>query len=176
MKCKRILIVLCLCTLIITCSAVGQEGPDLLAIRGGFADALDNHDLDAIVSYFAEDGVQDFVVLPVPLLDSKEKIWGFYADQFSGSPDWHTTDGRVLTDGNIVIVDHAAVGTGTGPSVSLPTTGNPWTLPHLDIYEFEGEKIKRLTTYGDYAGVLALLGVPMVFLLPVRPGFAPGTI
>jgi predicted ester cyclase len=170
MKCKRILIVLCLFTLIITCSAVGQEGPDLLAIRGAFADALDSHDLDAIVSYFSEDGVQEVVVLPVPLLDSKEKIWGFYADQFSGSPDWHTSEGRVLTDGNIVVVDHAALGTNTGPSAGLPITGNPWTFPHLDIYEFEGDKINRLTTYADYASVLVQLGLaPM----PEMPSLVP---
>lgn len=168
MKCKGIL-VLCLFALIVNSQAIGQEQPDILAIRAGFAQALDSHDLDEILSYFTEDGVQELIVLGNTPMDSEEKIRAFYMDQFGGSPDWHTTEGRVLTDGNIVVVDHAALGTNTGPS-TLPITGSPWTFPHLDIYEFEGDKIKLLTTYGDYAGTLVQLGLaPM----PEMPDFVP---
>ena len=163
------ILVLCLLVLIVNGAAICQE-PDVLSLRAAFAQALDDHELDTIISLFAEDGVQDFVVLPVPLLDSEEKLRAFYTDQFTSSPDWHTTDGRVLTDGNMVIVDHAAVGTSTGPSQSLPTTGHPWVFAHLDIYEFEGDKIKRLTSYGDYASVLVQLGLTAV---PQAPDLTP---
>jgi ketosteroid isomerase-like protein len=139
--------------------AIGQETPDIVAIRGGFAQALEDHDLDAIVSYLADESVFDFAVQGAPPMDSKEMIWGFFADQFSGSPDWHTSEGQVLTNGEIVVVEHAALGTNTGESSTGPATNNPWALPHLDIYEFEGEKIKRLTSYADYAGVLMQLGL-----------------
>ncbi|MCF7973210.1 MAG: ester cyclase [Phycisphaerae bacterium] len=169
MKLRGTLVLLCLFVLTVSSQAISQEQPDILAIRAGFAQALDNHDLDEILSYFTEDGVQEFIVLGNTPMDSEEEIRAFYMNQFSGNPDWHTSEGRVLTDGDIVVVDHAALGTNTGPS-TLPITGKPWTLPHLDIYEFEGDKIKRLTTYGDYAGILVQLGfAPM----PEMPDFTP---
>lgn len=169
MKFKGILVVLCLFVLMIGHQAVGQEQPDPLAIRGVFADALDNQDVEGIVSAFTDDGVFDFVVQPVPLLEGKEMIRAFFADHFAGNPDSHTTEGLALTDGNIVVVNHDIVGTNTGES-SLPATGNPWVMPHVDIYEFEGDKIKRLTTYTDYTGVLIQLGYAPA---PAMPELVP---
>ncbi|NQV31725.1 MAG: nuclear transport factor 2 family protein, partial [Phycisphaeraceae bacterium] len=159
MKFTKTVILACLFALISMAPAIGQETPDIVAIRGGFSQALEDHDLDAIVSYFADETVFEFAVQGAPPMDSKEMIWGFFADQFSGSPDWHTSEGQVLTNGEIVVVEHAALGTNTGESSTGPATNNPWALPHLDIYEFEGEKIKRLTSYADYAGVLMQLGL-----------------
>lgn len=134
---------------------------DPLDVRAAFAQALEEHDTDKILSLFTEDGVFDLAVLTAPLMDTPEKIVAFFADQFSGSPDWHTTEGRVLVVGNTVVVEHAAAGTNTGES-SLPVSGNPWIFPHLDIYEIQGDKIRRLTTYADYAGTMVQLGLAPV--------------
>ena len=161
------IVMLAVCT-----QGVAQEPPDLVAIRGAFAKAIDDHDVDAIVSHFADDGVHDIAFIPAPLV-SPEQMKAFWVDQFSGSPDWHTEEGRVLTVGNIVVVEHAAVGTDTGESSTGPPTGLPWTWPHLDIYEFEGEKIKRLMSYGDYASILIQLGLaPAPEPFELIPSFA----
>jgi ketosteroid isomerase-like protein/predicted ester cyclase len=132
--------------------APAQSPEELTAVRNAFAEAIHNHDIDAILSFFTEDGIHD-VPLGGPPLTTPEQMRVLWEDQFGGSPDWHTEEGRILAKDNIVIVDHAAVGTNT-----RDTDGRPWIWPHLDIYEFEGLKIKRLTSYGDYASILVQLG------------------
>ena len=132
--------------------AIGQTPEELIAVRNAFAKAIDNHDIDAILSCFTEDGVHDVPVLGPPMV-GREQIRAMWEDQFAGSPDWHTEEGRVLAKDNIVIVEHAAAGTNT-----RDTDGRSWIWPHLDIYEFEGLKIKRLTSYGDYASILVQFG------------------
>jgi len=147
------IVMLAVCT-----QGVAQEPPDLLAIRAAFAKAIDDHDIDAIISHFTDDGINDATMFPTPLA-SPEQMRAMWEDQFSGSSDWHTTDGSVFTVGNIVVVEHAAVGTNDGESSTGPATGLPWTWPHLDVYDFEGDKIKRLMSYGDYASILVQLGM-----------------
>lgn len=139
-------------------SVLAQEQADPVAVRGEFARALDEQDAAKIESLFAEDGVFDYVVLAVPLLDSNVAVAAFFADLFNGSPDTHTTEGRIFSKENIVVVEHNVLGTNTGES-SIPTTGNAWDLPHIDIFEIEGEKIRRLTTYADYFTVMVQLGM-----------------
>jgi predicted ester cyclase len=171
MKLKGTLILFCLFVLIINSSVMGQEQPDIVAIRAAFAQAIDDHDVDAILSHFTDDGVSDATVFPTPLT-TPEQMRAMWEDQFNSAPDWHTEDGRVLTDGNIVVVEHAAVGTNTGESSTGPPTGLPWTWPHLDVYEFEGDKIKRLMSYGDYAGILVQLGMmPAPDMPDLTPSF-----
>jgi steroid delta-isomerase-like uncharacterized protein len=166
MKLKGILILLCLPILIINSSVLGQEKPDIVAIRGAFAQAIEDHDVDAILSHFTEDGVSDATVFPAPLV-THEQMRAMWEDQFDASPDWHTEDGRVLTVDDMVIVEHPAVGTNTRDAAGLP-----WVWPHLDIYEFEGEKIKRLMSYGDYAGILIQLGMaPAPEPIEFKPSF-----
>lgn len=139
---------------------MAQTPAELMAIRAEFANALDEHDLDKIVSFFTEDGVFDLVPEPAPFV-GREQIRAAFEGQFTHSPDWHTDEGRVMAAENIVTVEHSALGTNTGPLLdpSLPITGKAWMFPHLDIYEFEGDKIKRLTSYGDMAGVYIQLGL-----------------
>lgn len=161
------IVMLAVCT-----PAMAQEPPDLLAIADAADKALNAHDMDQWLSYFTEDGVVDLVTLPAPL-DTRDKIKAFFGDQFAGSPDWHTTESRVLTVGNLIVVEHAAAGTNTGDSSLGPATGNSWTFPHLDIYEFEGDKIKKLTTYGDYASTFIQLGLlPVPDMPPLVPTYA----
>jgi len=144
-----------------------------LEVRAEFAKALDEHNMGKILSLFTEDGVFDLAVLTALLMDTPEKITAFFEDQFNGSPDWHTTDGLVFDGENIVVVEHAAAGTNTGES-SLPVSGNPWVFPHLDIYEIEGDRIKRLTTYADYAGTMIQLGLaPVPVPADLTPSVAP---
>jgi predicted ester cyclase len=71
-------------------------------------------------------------------------------EQYFQIPDFHGDEGRIWAVDNIVVVDHNAVS--THPS------GVAMISPHVDIYELEGEKIKRVTTYGDNLNVAVLLG------------------
>jgi steroid delta-isomerase-like uncharacterized protein len=169
MKFKGFSIALCLCLLTVNGLVLGQEPSDPLSVRGAFAQALDEHDVDKMLSLFADDGV--FYVNYVPeLMDTKEKISAYFSGVFAGAPDAHTTEGIVLTKDNIVVVDHSMIGTDTGEGPGLPTTGKPWNNPHLDIYEIEDGKIKRLTSYADIYGYFVQLGMaPAPDLPPLAP-------
>ena len=58
-------IVVCI-TLGFCTQSLALDPAGLIAIRADFAKALDDHDLDKIVSFFTEDGVFDLVPEPAP--------------------------------------------------------------------------------------------------------------
>ncbi|MBC8217213.1 MAG: ester cyclase [Planctomycetes bacterium] len=145
--------------------ATAQEPADLLAIADAVDNALNAHDLDQWLSYFTDDGVFDFAPLPTPL-NGKEEMRAFFAATFEGFPDFGTTEGRVLAAGNTVVVEHSTSGTHQGVWNGIPPTGNTSPMPHIDIYEFEADKVKQLTTYADMAGVMIQLGAMPVPKMP----------
>lgn len=138
--------------------AFGQTPEELMAIRAEADAALNAHDLESWLSYWAEDGVLDWVAESTQYA-GKEQIGRYFQANLQGSPDLYTTEARVLAVDNYVVVEHAIGGTNTGELGGNPPTGNAWIFPHVDIYEFEGTKIQRLTTYGDNGGFYAQLGV-----------------
>jgi len=159
MRFKGTVFTLCLLSLVFTSQGIGQDSPDPLAVRAAFAQALEGHDVEHVASFFTEDGIWDFVLEPAPFV-GREQLKMAFQVHFTASPeDWRTNEGLLLNVDNIVVVEHDALGTQTGPFPGLPATGKEWVFPHLDIYEIEGEKIKRLTTYGDNASFYAQLGV-----------------
>ena len=157
--------------LIVCTQATAQEPPELIAIADGYDTLLNAHDLDTMMSNWTDDAVYDFVPLPVPI-SGKEAIRAFFADLFEGFPDFSTTEGRVLAASNIVVVEHSVGGTHLGMWLGIPPTGNVTSMPHIDIYEFDGNKIKRSATYGDMATVMIQLGViPVPEMPPLVPSF-----
>jgi ketosteroid isomerase-like protein len=160
MKFTQTIVLTCFLTLFINSQAICQE-PDIVAIRAEFAQALDDHDLDKLVSLLADDFVWDYNAQPAPIV-GPEQFRGVMEIEYAVSPDWHTDQGLVLATDSVVVVKHAGHGTQTASRPEfpdIPPTGNPWIWPHIDIYEFEGEKIKQITTYADHAGVFMQLGI-----------------
>ena len=151
-------ILVCIATLLIVCVQTTAQTPqDLIAIQHDIAQALDAHDIDRVLSHLQDDVVYDFAVMPVPF-NGKEQIRAFFEGEFNAFPDWHVTEGLVLAAGNVLVVEHAAAGTHLGVWNGIPPTGNMQQLPHIDVYEFAGDKVKKATTYADMAGVLMQLG------------------
>jgi steroid delta-isomerase-like uncharacterized protein len=135
-----------------------QTPDELIAIRNAFDKALNEHDMDEVLSYCTDDFLFDFVPNIEPL--DREGTRAFFEESFASSPDWHTTEGPIRAIDNIVVVEHMVAGTNTGaPWQGIPTTGKAWQLPHVDVYEFEGDKIKKITTYIDMASLMIQLGV-----------------
>ncbi|MFC1765462.1 ester cyclase, partial [Planctomycetota bacterium] len=142
----------CLIILLLTSAQVIAQTPDeLIAVRNAYAKAMDDHDLDKMLSYWVDDGIYDHVQAPPPGI-GKAAIRAGFEGIFARQPDFHTTEGIVLATGNIVVVSHDSVGT-------FIQNGNTVIGPHLDIYEFEGYKIKKTTTYGDAAGFMIQIGM-----------------
>ena len=155
------------------CGSAGAQTPEeLIAIRGAFDAALNAHDLDLMMTYWTDDAVWDVPAVP-PVEVGKEAIrTSFHEDLFLGLPDFGTTEGLVLVADNIVVVEHMFTGTHQGEWLGLPATGKSIQVPHMDIYEFEGDKIKKLTTYMDNVGIMVQLGLmPAGELPPLVPSF-----
>jgi len=171
MKLTKVLILICLFSLITTGQAMAQEQPDIVATRAGFAKTLDDHDGDAMVTFLTEDFVFDWVGLGQFV--GPDQWRAVMENQYVISSDWHTDEGNVHATDNMVVVEHVALGTQNGPMVEfpgLPPSGNSWTWPHIDIYEFEGDKIKHLISYGDIGGVYMQWGLMPA---PDMPEFVP---
>jgi len=172
MKFPRTLILACLVTLILSNPVLAQTPDELIAIRTDYAKAMDDHDIETLLSFYTEDIVYDVVTTPPPGVGLDEMRAG-WIEQFTPFPDFHGDEGIVLAADNIVVVDHNAVGT--------YANGNTMYWPHLDIIEFEGDKIKKVTTYGDELIQMIQLGFmpapempPLVPSIEVPEPEAPG--
>ena len=139
-------------------------------VHQGFEEALNAHDVDRMLSFFADDAVYDYVPMPTPL--PKDQIGSFFESVFQGWPDFRSLPGREFLVGNIRVVEHSVEGTHQGEWMGIPPTGKKFPTPHIDIFEYEGDKIKRLTTYIDISRILIQLGtMPAPELPELKPSF-----
>jgi len=173
MRFKELITILSLLVLAINGHAVAQEPAELMAIASAADEALNAHDMDLWLSYCTDDCVFDFVPMSTPLT-GKEAIGAFFENVFNGFPDFGTTDGVVLAAGNTVVAEHSTTGTHQGLWNGIPPTGNVALMPHIDIIEFEEDRIAKFTTYSDMAGMMIQLGVmPMPEMPALVPSFTP---
>ena len=156
------------------CTQVMAQTPaDLRAIQEIADKALNAHDLDRWLSYFTDDAVFEWTPAPAPFT-GKAEIRAFFESVFTGFPDFGTTEGRVFAAGQVVVVEHSTTGTQRGVWQGIPPTGNSAPMPHVDVYDYEGNRIKHAITYADAGGVMMQLGVMPVPAAPkLIPSFAP---
>ena len=83
------LIILSICSQILALNS-----DELLAKQEAADKALNAHDFDEWLSYFADDGVFDWTALPQPM-ETKEEIRAFLHASIDPSPDFHTTEGPI---------------------------------------------------------------------------------
>jgi ketosteroid isomerase-like protein len=78
-------------------------------------------------------------------------------------PDMHRELFHVYVSGNIVVVQLALQGTHRGPLWlpigTLPATGQKMDAPCCDVFELDGDKIKRFDCYPEGSVILTQLGV-----------------
>lgn len=150
------------CILLVALGCVFQTATateeELLAVHDGFRDALNAQDVEQVASYFLDDAVYDYVPLPTPM-EGKEAIEAFFEGVFQGFPDFHVEQRRKLAAGNNLVTECTVTATHQGEWMGIPATGNSVQLIHMCTYDFEGDKIKRHTTYDDAASQMMQLGV-----------------
>lgn len=128
---------------------VAQTPEDLLAVHSAQLAALNAHDLDKMMSYWAEDGLYDLVHSPPPA--PKEYVRMGFAQRFAARPDFRMVVGRVLASEKVVVEEGTTLYTDTATGVEVE-------IPHISIYDFEGDKIKKVTSYNDRVGSMVQLG------------------
>ena len=141
-------------------SAIQTDAMGLKALHHLHRNAVGAHDLPRLQSYFASDSEYDYVPLG-SILAGREQIGAFFAQVFSGFPDFRTVPGfdLVLSDGDMVVAEHSTLGTHEGPFQGIPATGSVVSLPYLDIKEFRGDRLQEVRTYLDGASQLIQMGV-----------------
>lgn len=155
-------------------SSGAQTGDELIPIYGAGVEAFNALDLEGFLTFWADGSVLDYVPVPPPMT-SEEEIRGFYTTLLvgPGEPgDILIHDQRILTSGNILVSETLVTGTHLVEWAGIPPTGKSFMLPHLNIYEYEGDKIKKETIYMDNATLFMQLGVmPAGELPPLTPSF-----
>jgi len=152
-------------------STSAQTGDELRAIHQEFCTALNAHDVNQLMTFYADDAVLDFVPVPPPV-SGKGAIREWFESLFRAFPDFQGAHGLVLVSGNILIHEHVVSGTHLGDWMGIPATGKKAQVRHIDIFEFEGGKIKRDLIYQDNLGLLMQLGVMPASDLPeLKPSF-----
>lgn len=85
------------------------------------------------------------------------KMWA------DGFPDGAVTVDRVVSSGDLVVVEYTGRGTHTGTLATsmgdIPATGRSMTLELCDVTEFKNGKVQSQRTYFDTGSMMAQLGL-----------------
>lgn len=129
--------------------------------------AMHARDAAAWAALFTPNAVSDYVPANAPI-QGQEAIQEFIQGLFDS--DYECVSERMFLAGEIMVTEHVTNSVDT-PGLGMPGTGNPiLDHPHIDIWEFEGNRVSRLATYTDVASMLMKVGVlPASELPPLVP-------
>jgi ketosteroid isomerase-like protein len=105
-------------------------------------DAFNVHDLDMVMSFFADDAVLEMPRGPHPWgrrLQGREEVRSGLASRFAGIPDVHYGDDRHWVSGDRGCSEWLLSGT--------TTQGDRVEVRGCDLFEFRGDKIVRKDSY-----------------------------
>jgi len=144
----------------------------MLKLHGLQIRAMNAHDIDLWLSYCTDDFEFDYVPAPPPM--NKEETKADFEGTYLGLPDFHVTPDRLLVSGNIIADEKSFTGTHQGEFLGIPATGNSIHMPVLDIFEFEGSRLRKVSVYLDAVSMMVQLGVmPAGELPPLEPSYSP---
>jgi hypothetical protein len=150
-----------LVTLAVSTPIYAETPEELIALHDAQIAALNAHDIDTMMSYFADDSIYFLVSQPPPV--PKPYVRMSFESRFQAMPDFRMTEGRTLAAGNVVVEEAKTLYTD-------PVSGAEVVIPHLSIYEYEGDKIKNVTSYNDrFAFMIATGMIPA----PEMPNLVP---
>ena len=146
---------------------------EIIEAHEQFRAAVNAHDAEALAAFLQPDVVFDDVAQP-PLQNRAETV-AYFARLYDIFPDYADSGGVSLARGSFFVGEHAAQGThlgdwDLGPLGVVPPTGVVASLPHLSLFEYEGDKVFRFTLYYDIMSMLVQLGVlPAPEMPPLVP-------
>jgi hypothetical protein len=149
-KSMTIYVMMVLVVLAVRTPSYAETPEELLAIHSEQVAAINSHDIDAMMSHFADDSIYFLVSQPPP--GPKPLVRMAFESRFQARPDFRMTEGRTFAAGNIVVEEAETLFT-------EPDTGVEVVIPHLSIFEFEGDKIKKVTTYNNSFSAMIATGM-----------------
>ena len=151
-------------------NAFSQTEDEMKAVLQGIHEAHNGHDMDAYLTLLTDDFTFDAVLIPFPDPLDREQFKALFNEIFVANPDSYVDDGFILTADNILLQEHNMGGTSVNEFRGVPPHGEKFVWPHIDVLEFEGSKVKKYTSYGDYTGYLSHL-FPEPAPLELKPSF-----
>jgi steroid delta-isomerase-like uncharacterized protein len=113
-----------------------------------YFEAVANRDVDAMISHWSEDGVDELVAIQP--LRGRDEIAAFFRELFAAVPDVETTVTRVVAGERQAAVEWRMTGTFTGGTFQgVDATGRHLELRGLDLFEVEDGRIVSNTAYSD---------------------------
>ena len=135
-----------------------------------YFEALGQRDVDAMVSHWSRDGVNDIV--PLGVFRGPDEIKRFFSELFAAVPGLETTVTRVVADDKHAVVEWRLTGTFSGGSFQgIEPTGRRVDMRGLDVLEVQEEQIISNTAYYDGADFARQVG-----MLPPRDSGAERAI
>ena len=129
------------------------------ALFDRYRDAWNNHDVDALLEFFTDDGVYEDVTA-ARVNRGKAEIRTFVEETFAAFPDFHIEDAGplVLDPSGRYGLEWRMSGTHEGDT-AIPATHKSFSVRGASAGEFEGDKIKRNSDYWNMAEVLTQIGI-----------------
>ena len=123
-----------------------------------YFEAMDRRDVEAIVSHWREDGVDDMV--PVGVLRGRDEMRQYFKSVFAATPDARTTVTRLIAGEQSCAVEWRIEGTFDGaPYLGIEPTGKHIEIRGLDLFELEDGQIVTNTGYFDGASFARQIGM-----------------
>jgi steroid delta-isomerase-like uncharacterized protein len=125
-----------------------------------YLEAWTEHDVDAVLDWFADDCV--FEDLPLGrVARGKAELAQLAEEMFAGCPDIHFNSERVPVTGasGRYAGEWTMTGTHEWDSPGLPATHKRFSVRGASVGELEGTKIRRNCDYWNLADLLAQVGL-----------------
>ena len=123
-----------------------------------YFEAMDRRDVEAMVSHWREDGVDDMV--PVGLLRGRDEMREYFKSVFAATPDAKTTVTRLVAGEQSCAAEWRIEGTFEGaPYLGIEPTGKHIEIRGLDLFELEDGEIVSNTGYFDGASFARQIGM-----------------
>jgi len=146
------------------------EGPaanpdSLMQVHATLNAGMNAHNVEQVIAQGTDDIVFDYVPIP-PRLHGQDAMGAMIQSLFTAFPDFLITPVKDFVAGNILVDEGLVTGTQQGTWAGIPPTGKKMQIQKLSVFEFEENKITRMTTYHDSSSLMIQLGIMPAPTLP----------
>ena len=160
MNTKRIVCFVIILLVITICGCTDKKIIENEAIARSSSEAWSTHDIDKLISLFADDCLYEEVARGLKYT-SKKEIAEYVNGTISGVPDTDLEIVSVIASDNMAMVEWIWKGTNTvgWPSIGIPATNKYFECRGASVMEIEDGLIKRNSDYWDWKSFLTSIGV-----------------
>ena len=123
-----------------------------------FARVISEHDIEKVLSFFADDIFYEEVCVGGEVAHGKEELRTRFQNLFASFPDIRVEITSYFNSGDRECVEWTSSGTHKGGIPGLPPTGKAYSLREVIVTELREGKIIRFSLYADMMTIMQQLG------------------